>query len=203
MPPGEVQPRTVQQHIARLAPFVCPPKVGECGLVVFLRRCCGIVSGKFCIHRLVCHFDDGRKFLSRDVDTVPTVGYTTYRTITQKLSGRYCKPESAKKRDGSFFVYMNGDKINTILREHPEMTIREIQKIPELLDDPILILRSKGSGKGGNSRLVLFGSINTQDGQPVLAVLDLRPRENGFVLNDMQKVHTASWRRFLKETNKV
>ena len=47
MPPGEVQPRTVQQHIARLAPFVCPPKVGECGLVVFLRRCCGIVSRKF------------------------------------------------------------------------------------------------------------------------------------------------------------
>jgi hypothetical protein len=88
-------------------------------------------------------------------------------------------------------VYMNGDKINTILREHPEMTIREIQKIPELLDDPILILKSKGSGKGGNSRLVLFGSINTQDGQPVLAVLDLRPRENGFVLDDMQKVNSA------------
>ena len=88
-------------------------------------------------------------------------------------------------------IYMNGDKINTILREHPEMTIREIQKIPELLDDPILILKSKGSGKGGNSRLVLFGSINTQDGQPVLAVLDLLPRENGFVLDDMQKVNSA------------
>nr|DAW47472.1 MAG TPA: hypothetical protein [Caudoviricetes sp.] len=88
-------------------------------------------------------------------------------------------------------IYMNGDKISTILKEHPEMTIREIQKIPELLDDPILILKSKGSGKGGNSRLVLFGSINTQDGQPVLAVLDLRPRENGFVLDDMQKVNSA------------
>ena len=70
-------------------------------------------------------------------------------------------------------IYMNGDKISTILKEHPEMTIREIQKIPELLDAPILILKSKGAGKGGNSRLVLFGSINTQDGQPVLAVLDL------------------------------
>jgi hypothetical protein len=88
-------------------------------------------------------------------------------------------------------IYMNGDKISTILKEHPEMTIREIQKIPELLDDPILILKSKGAGKGGNSRLVLFGSINTQDGQPVLAVLDLRPKENGFVLSDMQKVNSA------------
>lgn len=88
-------------------------------------------------------------------------------------------------------IYMNGDKIRTILKEHPEMTIREIQKIPELLDDPIMILKSKGAGKGGNSRLVLFGSINTQDGQPVLAVLDLRPKENGFVLSDMQKVNSA------------
>ena len=64
VPSGEVQPRTVQQNIARLAPFVCPPKVGECCLVVFLRRRRGIVSGKFCIHRPVSHLDDGRKFLS-------------------------------------------------------------------------------------------------------------------------------------------
>jgi len=47
MPPGEIQPRAVQQHIARFVPLVRPPKVGECGLVVFLRRCCGIVSRKF------------------------------------------------------------------------------------------------------------------------------------------------------------
>ena len=27
-------------------------------------------------------------------------------------------------------IYMNGEKISTILKEHPEMTIREIQRIP-------------------------------------------------------------------------
>nr|DAQ61487.1 MAG TPA: hypothetical protein [Caudoviricetes sp.] len=88
-------------------------------------------------------------------------------------------------------IYMNGDKISTILKEHPEMTIREIQRIPDLLDDPILILKSKGTGKGGNSRLVLFGAINAQNGNPVLAVLDLRPIENGFALDNMQKVNSA------------
>ena len=40
-------------------------------------------------------------------------------------------------------IYMNGEKISTILKEHPEMTIREIQRIPEILDDPVLILKSK------------------------------------------------------------
>lgn len=89
-------------------------------------------------------------------------------------------------------IYMNGDKISAILREHPEMSIREVQLIPEILEDPTLILKSKGVGKtGNNSRMVLYGSIKAQNGQPMLAVLDLRPRERGFLLNDMQKVNSA------------
>lgn len=89
-------------------------------------------------------------------------------------------------------IYMNGDKISTILAQHPEMSIREIQRIPEVLEDPTLILKSKGTGKGGNnSRMVLYGSIKARNGQPVLAVLDLRPNENGFLLDDMQKVNSA------------
>lgn len=89
-------------------------------------------------------------------------------------------------------IYMSGDKISTILEQHPEMGIREIQRIPEVLEDPTLILKSKGTGKGGNnSRMVLYGSIKARNGQPVLAVLDLRPHENGFLLDDMQKVNSA------------
>ncbi len=89
-------------------------------------------------------------------------------------------------------IYMNGDKISTILEQHPEMSIREIQRIPEMLEDPTLILKSKGTGKDkNNSRMVLYGSIKAQNGQPVLAVLDLRPRESGFLLNDMQKVNST------------
>ena len=89
-------------------------------------------------------------------------------------------------------IYMNGDKISTILKEHPEMSLREIQRIPEMLEDPVLVLKSKGTGKGGNnSRMVLYSSIKAQNGQPVLAVLDLRPQENGFLLDDMQKVNSS------------
>lgn len=87
-------------------------------------------------------------------------------------------------------IYMNGDKIKTILKEHPEITLREVERIPEILEDPVLILKSK-AGRGDNSRLVLFGSVKAQNGQPMLAVLDLRATEGGFLLDDMQKVNSA------------
>ena len=88
-------------------------------------------------------------------------------------------------------IYMLSDKMNTIMREHPEMTVEEIKRIPEILDDPILVLKSKGHGKGGNSRLVIFGSLKAQNGQPILTVLDLMPREGKLIINDMQKVNSA------------
>lgn len=87
-------------------------------------------------------------------------------------------------------IYMNGDKIKTILKDHPEITLREVERIPEILEDPVLILKSK-TGRGNNSRLVLFGSVKAQNGQPMMAVLDLRATEDGFLLDDMQKVNSA------------
>ena len=96
-------------------------------------------------------------------------------------------------------IYMNGDKIRKILHDHPEMTLREIRRIPEILEDPVLILKSRNAGRGarGNSRVVLFGTLKAQDGRPILCVLDLRPKERGFLLNDMQKVTSA----YTKENN--
>lgn len=89
-------------------------------------------------------------------------------------------------------IYMNGEKISAILKEHPEMTIREIQRIPEILDDPVLILKSRNSANvRENSRLVIFGTVKASDGRPVMCVMDLRPTENGLLLDDMQKVASA------------
>ena len=50
VPPGEIQPCAVQQHIARLAPLVRPPEIVERGLVVLLSLLCS---------RLICA---GREF---------------------------------------------------------------------------------------------------------------------------------------------
>lgn len=98
-------------------------------------------------------------------------------------------------------IYMKGDKISLILEQHPEMTLNEIKRIPEILDDPILVLSSRNKGRAGsqNTRLVLFGSVKAQDGRPVLCVLDLQPVENRIVIQDMQKATSA----YTKDDNPV
>ena len=90
-------------------------------------------------------------------------------------------------------IYILGDKIKKILSDHPEMTINEIKKIPQILENPILILKSLNKGRDNkqNTRLVLFGSVKAKNGLPVLSVMDMRPLENHIVIDDMQKVTSA------------
>ena len=40
-------------------------------------------------------------------------------------------------------------------------------------------------------RLVVIGTVNADNGQPLLTILDLRPYEKGFLVDDMQKVNIA------------
>ena len=98
-------------------------------------------------------------------------------------------------------IYMNASKINNIFKTHPEMTLDEIKKIPQILNDPILILKSRNVGRTGkyNSRIVIFGSVKVKNGKPVLSVLDLRPVEKRLVITDMQKVTSA----YTKDNNPV
>lgn len=90
-------------------------------------------------------------------------------------------------------IYLRSEKINAILHDHPEMTVEEIKRIPEILDDPVLVMKSRNKARSqyGNSRLVMFGSVKAKDGRPIMCVMDLRPTENGFLLDDMQKVTSA------------
>ena len=90
-------------------------------------------------------------------------------------------------------IYLNGDKINTILETHPEMTIDEIKMIGQIVENPAIVLKSKNIKRKGrpNTRPVMFGNIKAQNGKPVLAVLDLKPVEKNLVINDMQKISSA------------
>lgn len=98
-------------------------------------------------------------------------------------------------------IYMLSDKINTICKEHPEMSIDEIKKIPQILENPILILKSRNVGREAyaNSRIVMFGTVKAKNGLPVLSVLDLKPIEDHLVIDDMQKVTSA----YTKDNNPV
>ena len=90
-------------------------------------------------------------------------------------------------------IYLNSGKINAILSDHPEMTLSEIKRIPEILDDPVLILKSSNFGRKGkkNSRMVIYGTVKAQNGERVMAVLDMQPIEDGLSVDDMQKVNSA------------
>ena len=89
-------------------------------------------------------------------------------------------------------IFMESSKINKILVDHPEMTLEEIKSIPQILEDPVLVLKSRGKNAAGdNSRMVLFGTVKAQNGQPIMTIMDLRPRGKGFVIDDMQKVNSA------------
>lgn len=89
-------------------------------------------------------------------------------------------------------IFIRGEKINKILTDHKEITLDEIKKIPEMLEDPVLIAKSQNAGRGSkqNTRLLIYGSVNAKDGRPAMVVFDLRPVENNFVIDDMQKVNS-------------
>ena len=129
-----------------------------------------------------------RESFSKEIDSWAKDGMPEGVRFTLGSTGPVLQGLGAIESD----IYMEGDKIKKILQDHPEMTLAEIKKVPQILEDPALILKSEGRGKSGaNSRLVCFGLTKAQNGQPVMTVMDLRPRENGFVVDDMQKVNSA------------
>ena len=84
-------------------------------------------------------------------------------------------------------IYMEGDKIKKIMQDHPEMTLAEIKKVPQILEDPAMVLKSKTR----TNSLVVLGTYQAQNGRPILAAMDLLPRGKGFVVDGMQKVTSA------------
>lgn len=133
----------------------------------------------------------------RDIDDWDAQGRPDGEVFVLGATGDVLQGLGAMEQD----IYLRSEKVNTILRQHPEMTLTEIKRIPEILDDPVLALKSRNAGRGGqqNTRLVLFGTVRAENGQPVLTVLDLRPVENGLAIDDMQKVTSS----YTKDNNPV
>ena len=136
---------------------------------------------------------EGAKFsisetYEQDIDTWDAAGRPDGEVFILGETGDVLQGLGAMEQD----IYLRSEKVNKILQEHQEMTLEEIKRIPEVLDDPVLIVKSTGQSRGGqNTRLVITGALRAQNGKPVLATLDLRPVENTLVIDDMQKVNTA------------
>lgn len=68
-------------------------------------------------------------------------------------------------------VFWDASKIIKIQRDHPQMTDDVIKQVPNVLEDPILIMKSITV----DGRLTLFGEVYDAANNPVLAVLELNP----------------------------
>lgn len=124
-----------------------------------------------------------RESFSKEIDSWAKDGMPEGVRFTLGSTGPVLQGLGAIESD----IYMEGDKIQKILQDHPEMTLAEIKKVPQILEDPAMVLKSKTR----TNSLVVLGTYRAQNGRPILAAMDLLPRGKGFVVDGMQKVTSA------------
>lgn len=77
-------------------------------------------------------------------------------------------------------IIWHSNKIAQILSKHIGMTREIIKQVPEILENPIAVLKSQQA----ESRIAIFGEVRDANNAPVLAVLELEPaKQNGRLLN--------------------
>ena len=81
-------------------------------------------------------------------------------------------------------IQWHSRKIVTILSKHKNITRDIIKQVPQILEDPVVVLTSKQS----DSRLVMFGSVKDAEGKPVTAILELQPTNIGGEVEDINIV---------------
>ena len=73
-------------------------------------------------------------------------------------------------------------KIIKIKAKHPEMTDKVIKQVPNILEKPIIVMRSQNV----STRFTMFGEVYVNE-KPVLAVLELKPTDrNGLFLDEIK-----------------
>ncbi len=90
-------------------------------------------------------------------------------------------------------IWWDASKIKKIKVDHPAMTDTVIKQVPNILENPILVMESKTK----EGRLTLFGEVYDQKEEPVLAVLLLNPTDRGGNSLNILKVASA----YGKDTN--
>lgn len=80
-------------------------------------------------------------------------------------------------------ITMDASKIIKIKRDHPEMSDLVIKKIPRIVMDPAVIMKSKKY----ESRLVLFNEIQDTKNHTVVAILEMNPKDRrGLILEEIK-----------------
>ncbi len=83
-------------------------------------------------------------------------------------------------------ILWDASKIIKIKSKHPEMTDTIIKQVPQILENPIIVMKSKTS----SGRITLFGEVFSNN-KPILAVLELNPTGRNGVRLDELKIASA------------
>lgn len=93
-------------------------------------------------------------------------GYFKTGTVSDVLQSIGVRPSD---------LYWRKYKIGTILEEHPELTIDDIVSVPDMLEHPVLIMKSRTV----DNSIVVFGDLYTKSGKPIMAAVELTPKPGG------------------------
>lgn len=119
--------------------------------------------------------------------------YDSWNKIDRQGSFLIGKTSDALKSIGldDYDIVMDKSKILKIKNDHPEMSDDIIKSIPEILENPTLILNSQSNNVKAEGRKVIFGEILDTKGNPVLVALELNPYENKNNIDKIYKVASA------------
>lgn len=84
-------------------------------------------------------------------------------------------------------IYWDAAKIAKIMQEHPEMSARVIKQVPQVLENPILVMQSQTRA----NRIVLFGEALDDAGKPVLVAMELQPQNKAGEVMDFAVIASA------------
>lgn len=84
-------------------------------------------------------------------------------------------------------IYIDKSKLIKIRNKHTEMNDDLIKKIPCILDNPIIILKSQSI----EGRIVIFSEIKDINNSPILVAMELNPTVNTNNVNKIYKVASA------------
>ena len=129
--------------------------------------------------------------------------YSLNSSFKSEVDSWYNDKEQFKKSGGFFKVGKTSDalksidvkdqdivwdksKIKDILNKHDEMTIDEIKEVPNIIENPIIVMQSKTR----LNSITLFGEVYA-DGMPVLAAMQLSPTGKSGRVLDMSKISSA------------
>lgn len=85
-------------------------------------------------------------------------------------------------------IFWRKQKIGSIMQDHPEIDIDIVSKVPSVLEDPIVVMRSKTHPEDS---ITMLGDLKAKNGDTVMVALNLTPKSGGGLDADFTLLSSA------------